>query len=497
MKEYDEAKLGVMLENYVDRLKQICFSGPDQSRASKFKNQEDILTIVNILIESNLELNQILEICPASIYITGKGGMTERVNKAFEETTGIAREKVVNRNVVDLEKEGIFAPSMYRLVSNEQREISCLQEADGGKRSSVATGVPVYGDEGSLVKVITNAIDINKISKIFSYMNTLSPCASQKNHKIGGKQIIAESQSMKRLIGISMQIADVDSNVLITGESGVGKGVLAKFIHRNSYRRANSFVQINCGAIPENLLESELFGYERGAFTGADKYGKRGLIELADKGTLFLDEIGELPLMLQVKLLNFLQDRKIIRVGGTREIPIDTRVIAATNKELMRLVYEGKFRDDLFYRLNVVPLKIPPLRERKEDIIPAAKYFANHFSEKYHKKFELNETFLEPLINQEWKGNMRELENYIERMIVMAESENILSSLIAEEKEALSMDNSAENQMSLQYRLEKYEAEIVREAYRKYPNTYKVAEVLGISQPSASRKVKKYIREQA
>lgn len=480
MRHYDAAKLQKMMDDYSRALEKVGFSAPEQKWLQGLSGEEDILNIVAGLIRFNTELNYTYEHCPDSICITDNDGVTWRVNRAFEETTNISRDDVVGRNI---ENEEFLKPSVFNMIMKEKRKVSCIQNND--KSPALVTGVPILDDNGDIYKIVTNAKSLDEIKDIIYYVEG---APSEKEESEG--TIIAESSAMKHVLTVAGQVAKADSNVLITGESGVGKGVLAKFLHERSSRNQGAFVQINCGAIPEALLESELFGYESGAFTGAGKHGKPGLIELADKGTLFLDEISEIPTVLQVKLLSFLQRRKITRVGGIKEFSVDTRIIAATNKNLMAMVQKGTFRNDLFYRLHVVPIFIPPLRERLEDIHPAARYFARKFSEKYSKYRELDEDFLEALLRFEWPGNLRELENHIERAVVLSGTELSNS---WESHHTIEDNDSAMNQMTLAQKLERYEGELVKAAYTKTQNTYKVAKILGISQPSASRKIAKYI----
>ena len=226
---------------------------------------------------------------------------------------------------------------------------------------------------------------------------------------------------MEDTIKLSLRIAAVNTTVLILGESGVGKGLIARFIHENSLRNKGPFIKINCGSIPESLLESELFGYETGAFTGAKREGKPGLVELAHKGTLLLDEIADLPLNLQVKLLQVIQERELTRIGGTKPIRIDIRIIASTNKDIRKMVKQGEFREDLYYRLNVIPITIPPLRERKEDIELLIDFFISHYNKKHNKSISLQEDVIEALLQYCWPGNVRELENLMERLVVTSE----------------------------------------------------------------------------
>lgn len=293
---------------------------------------------------------------------------------------------------------------------------------------------------------------------------------------------------------LALRLASVDSTVLITGESGVGKGVIAKLLHENGARKEFPFITVNCGAIPESLIESELFGYERGAFTGSRIEGKKGLFEAAQKGTIFLDEISELPLNLQVKLLQVIQDREFTRVGGVNRIPVDVRIISATNKDLHLLVKSGKFREDLYYRLNVVPINVPPLRERPEDILP----LIQSNLEKYNNQLGENKT-LEPaalavLLHYSWPGNIRELQNIVERLILTTRD-----NLITEENLPVFIRTSAEAQpvqsmehTSLRASMERAEKEVLTRALAEYKSTRAIAKALQVSQPTIVRKLHKY-----
>ncbi len=240
--------------------------------------------------------------------------------------------------------------------------------------------------------------------------------------KTGIDKIIGRSKKLLEIIGIIKDVAPTSATVLLIGESGVGKEVFAKAIHENSTRKDKPFIKINCAAIPEELLESELFGYEKGAFTGATST-KKGKFELANGGTIFLDEIGDMPLLLQSKLLRVLQEKEIERLGGTKPIKIDVRIIAATNKDLEKMVIEGTFREDLYYRLNVISVHIPPLRERKEDIPPLVYYFLEKFNKEYGKNLKITDELMEVLINYDWPGNVRQLQNTLERMVILAKGE--------------------------------------------------------------------------
>lgn len=300
----------------------------------------------------------------------------------------------------------------------------------------------------------------------------------------------SEIDSIQRII---RRIAPYDATVLITGESGVGKNYYAKIIHDRSNRKEESFISINCGSIPENLLESELFGYIKGSFTGASDKGKVGLIEMAHKGTLFLDEIGDLPLSMQVKILKVVQDRKYTPIGSIEEKEVDFRLIVATNADLMALVKEGQFRRDLYYRINVISIVIPPLRDRKKDIRKFAKEFITFFEKKYKKSLSITKDAGALLEAYHWPGNVRELQNFIEGLILISDVKVITEKEMKKHiQEKIGQNLIGLENRSLKEQMEELEREIIQSYYEKYRSTVKVAKALNISQASASMKIKKY-----
>ena len=320
-------------------------------------------------------------------------------------------------------KEGIYSESVTIECLERGAPVTMIQRVNG--RDLLATGTPIFKD-GKIFRTIAIARDITEITNLKKSLGEIKyikdiyeeELEHLRKNQLENKGMITSSPKMKRVIDLAVRVASVDSTVLIQGESGVGKGLLTEIIHRNSLRTTKPFIKIDCGAIPEKLLESELFGYKKGSFTGANSGGKVGLIELANTGTLFLDEIGELPLDLQVKLLRVIQDRKIMPIGGKEPVDVDIRIIAATNRDLEEMVNQKKFREDLYYRLNVIPIVIPPLRERKEDIPGLILVLLDHYNKKFgfNKKFTPEVTRL--LIKHDWPGNIRELENMIERLVV-------------------------------------------------------------------------------
>ncbi len=309
--------------------------------------------------------------------------------------------------------------------------------------------------------------------------------AIEESLDAGENRLIMKSESMQRVMKITQAVSQVDSTVLLLGESGVGKSAIAHLIHRTSNRASKPFISVNCGALPEHLIEAELFGYEHGSFTGGKKGGAMGLFEVAHEGTIFLDEIAELPYNLQAKLLNVLQENTIRKVGSTVNKKINVRILAATNKDLAQMVKEKTFREDLFYRLNVVPLTIPALRERKEDIPDLIDYFLFKYNKKYGLFMQLHPQVKTELLHYSWPGNIRELENRIERMVVTNSQEGLDQG----EQPHLNEEAAFPPLKQAKKQLEK---ELILKAYRLYANTYKVAEVLEVDQSTIVKKLKEY-----
>jgi len=448
----------------------------------------------NMLADLSIdELIPILDSISDAIFIDDAQGFTIWINKASEELYRIKREDVIGKHVSFLEREGIFTPSVARLVMEQKKEVTIIHQNRDGKRL-LTTGIPIMDAENNMTKIITTTHDTTELVNLQNELESVQNALSGLNAAEGFGGIVANSPAMYNVIQLTKRLADVDSTVLITGESGVGKGVIARLLHENGSRKGYPFVKVNCGAIPENLIESELFGYESGAVTGSRREGKKGLFETADKGTIFLDEISELPLNLQVKLLQVIQEREIVRVGGVESIPINVRIIAATNKDLLTLVNEGKFREDLYYRLNVVPINIPPLRERPEDIIPMIRIFLNENNKKMKEHKEIDSKAIAILIKYPWPGNVRELQNIIERLVITTKGSTILpQNLPSFIHEAVKGgDTRIPAAKSLKAALEHAEREILLKAKKQYKTTRAMAKALGVSQPTIVRKLQKY-----
>lgn len=442
------------------------------------------------------DLLPILDGISDAVFIDNGEGRCLWCNSTCEDLYDISVSDIRGKSVDELEKKGIFTPSVTRRVLDEKREITILHENKYGKKL-LTTGTPIFDDTGKISLILTTSRDITRLTedeeKSKSASNTMISMSAITNTYSPDSGIIANSTPMRNVMMLTKRLASVNSTVLITGESGVGKGMIAKILHEEGNRCDKPFVTVNCGSIPENLIESELFGYVAGAFTGSRAEGKQGLFEVAQNGTIFLDEISELPLNLQVKLLRVIQEREITPVGGIKPIPINVRIVSATNKNLMELVREGKFREDLYYRLNVVPINVPPLRDRPEDILPLIQTNLAKYNEHLHESKTISSEVLAVLLKYQWPGNIRELQNIIERLIITTNED-----VITEENLPIFIKQEAETNanmntdLSLSAAMAKAEKDILQEALSNYKSTRAMAKVLQVSQPTIVRKLHKY-----
>ncbi len=447
------------------------------------------------------EFDAIFESSHDGIHITDGDGKTLRFNKACETIDGIKREQIMGKNMNQLVQEGIYSKSVALEVLENKKSLTILQEVNG--KEIMATGTPVLKD-GKIFRVVINSRDITKFNNLKKELDAVNRMNEQfqtelellRLNQIKIDNMVANSPKIKKIISLALRVAKFDSTVLIQGESGVGKGVISKLIHANSNRKNKPFIKIDCSSIPENLLESELFGYVKGAFSGANKDGKIGLIELANKGTLFLDEIGELPFNLQVKLLRLIQDKEFYKVGGKKPIPVDIRIIAATNKDLEKMVESKEFRKDLFYRLNVLLINIPPLRERKEDIRPLVMNKLMKFNEEYGLKKTLESEVLKCLINYHWPGNVRELENIVERMVITSNEEKIgLKDLpfdTIDYKKNNSTGDTIKNAGTYKNIMNNFEKELLLTVKNNCKSTFEMSEILKLDPSTIRRKFYKH-----
>jgi PAS domain S-box-containing protein len=421
------------------------------------------------------------------------------LNRAFEKVMGLPLNEMVGQRIRDIVEAGITDTAATVKVLESGREETVTIHTSAG-RQVLSTGVPVYDSDSRINRVfcnLRNVADLLRHADDFaldiSHDHLSSVNDFSKRHS-ASVYVATRNKKMKQLVELAFRLAQVDSSVLLTGESGVGKDFLAKLIHDASPRaKTGNLVIVNCGAIPDNLIESEMFGYEPGAFTGASKNGKSGVIEAAEHGTLFLDEIGDLPLGLQAKLLSVLQERSITRLGGTKPKRVDVRIVAATNRDLDKMVAEGTFRSDLYYRLNVVPLTIPPLRERRDDIPLLLQHFLGTFGKQNSVQMAFSEQAVEALCEYHWPGNVRELMNLVEYLVVTS-SHPLIQVGHLPKKCLVHGDAPVSNHLdvpSLKEAVEQFESQIVEWALRRSSSREEAAHKLGISLSSLNRKLRK------
>ncbi len=448
-------------------------------------------------------LKAIFNLSPDGLMICDNKGVILDLNETAERLNGFRAEEIIGKDVKVQVKKGYIDRSATQEVIETKRQVSIIQYVPNSGYTLLTTGTPVLGDDGKLLFVVVNQRDISLLN---SMRNELTQARKESDRakdeltelnmlELKESNIIAESDAMKQTLKAALKLSRLTvSNILIQGESGTGKGLLAKFIHNKSGRSKKSFIQINCAALPENLLEAELFGYTKGAFTGANEKGKPGLFEIASGGTLFLDEIGEMPLHIQAKLLKYLDDQQVMPIGGTKPKKIDCTLIAATNRDIESLTARKKFRLDLFHRLNTFTLKIPPLRERPEDILELVTHFLKKYNKKYDRKGRISHEAFEKIQAYAFPGNVRELINIIKKAVVMSDDRLLDKFILGSVSKAAGYPHrrSQDRVFTLSEKISTVEREILREALEKCRTTRQAASFLGISQSTAVRKFRKY-----
>ncbi|MCK9314045.1 MAG: sigma 54-interacting transcriptional regulator [Methanocorpusculum sp.] len=453
----------------------------------------------------NQEMDAIIDSSFDGLYITDGQAVTLRINKAIKRMTGLGEEELLHKSMGELVETGVLSRSASLVVLETKKPFTTTLVTVTGT-TLLVSATPVFDENGEIFRVVTSVRDISELNMLKQKVEQLEGLNKHFEFQMNemkirlSENLVLKNQEMEKIVYQAMKIAEVDSTVLISGESGVGKEVIGNIIQRNSIRSKGPFVKLNCAALPENLLESELFGYEPGAFTGARKEGKLGLFEVAHEGTLLLDEIGDIPLHLQVKLLRVLQQREIIRVGGTRLIPIDVRIIAITNRILDEMVAKGEFREDLYYRLNVVPIHVPALRERREDIPLLVRHFLDKFNQRYNLKKTISPGAIELLMAYSWPGNIRQLENMIERLVVTSNTEGIdvqnlppyFLSTSPEESGNGHQPVSVNSIIPLKQAVEILERQLLEKTFAVTSSCYKAAQLLEVDASTISRKANRY-----
>ncbi|MCI8647847.1 MAG: sigma 54-interacting transcriptional regulator [Firmicutes bacterium] len=464
---------------------------------------------LDVFLKKGIDFKNVVDSLDDSIFITDAHGKCLYVNPAYQQNTSVLPEEVLDRNVRDIVKEGtLFTGGASLDVIEQKTKVFRLSTIHKMQPPQVgyAVGVPIFDDNGDLFQVVVSSRPIFTLSALQEdFQRFLDEANSLKSDSSTirmlentetpalSSSLIGSSPSLEPVRAIIKRVAPTDATVLITGESGVGKEIVADEIYKMGLRSDKPFVKVNCASIPLNLLESELFGYEKGAFSGASTNGKQGLFELANRGTLLLDEIGDMPMDLQAKLLRAIQSREITRVGGTVPIPLDIRFIASTNCDLKKKIEAGTFRQDLFYRLSVIPIHIPPLRDRLEDLDELCAHFVSMYCEKHSRHISLTKKHLNMMKLYNWPGHIRELENVIEYLTICSSGtgnvdEEMLQGLL----------NIANNQEisaaepTLAESVEQHEKLRIESALRNSKNLREAGKLLGVNASTVSRKIRQY-----
>lgn len=436
----------------------------------------------------------ILDSIHDGLYITDGRAVTILINRAYQRISGLRPEDVLGKDMWRIVSNGLINRSGSLLALKAKTPITIEQTFRTGTKALI-TSTPHFDESGRISMVVTVVRDITELHLLQEkYHDIENRRRSEKDflrrsHQFSS-QLIAEDPNTRTVLARAHRVAALNTTVLLLGETGVGKELFARYIYEHSDRADQSFIGINCGAIPPTLIESELFGYEGGSFTGANREGKMGVFESADKGTVFLDEVGDLPLEMQVHLLRVLQEMQVKRIGGARSIPVDVRIIAATNRNLTDMVREKTFREDLYYRLNVVPISIPPLWERRGDILPLIQAFLAEMNKKYRYHKTFTPAALDILQGYHWPGNVRELKNVVEQAVIMSTQEQIQPAdlPIASRR----TEEALEEGLPLKLAVARLEYDHISRAYAQFGNVRAAAASLGMDSSTFVRKRRKY-----
>lgn len=411
------------------------------------------------------------------------------INNACQRHYGLKKDEMIGKNYFDFIKEDYWYPMLLPYVYKEKVPIMSTQKTHIGT-TITSIVIPIFDEEGEIEYVVSSIRDgVDDIH--YLSVDEIERKRYEERH-FSSSSMKYKSDLMKETMELAYKLSEVNSPVVISGESGVGKTMLAREIHNHSDRKDMPFLVVNCGAIPKDLMESELFGYEEGSFTGAKKQGKAGLFEAADGGTLLLDEISELPYLLQSKLLQVVQEKEFIPIGSNKTKKVDVKIIAATNKDLKKLVSAGSFREDLYYRLSVFEINIPPLRDRKQDIEIFAFYFLNQFNSMYKKNHQLSKEVLDIFMQYSWRGNVRELSHLIERLVVTVSDFIIKPFHLPNTLFEISNQANSSGADSFDEIVDEFKKNLIADAYKKLKSSRRVAKELKISQSKASRLIKQY-----
>ncbi|WAW14854.1 sigma-54 interaction domain-containing protein [Peptostreptococcus equinus] len=473
------------------------------------KKTGEYMDVGQLLPKNKAEFFQkIIDYSYDEIFVANGDGICIYCNNTFEKNYGVKRSDILGQHISYIIDNNYVDILLFDDVLKNKKEITYKQKTAKG-RIILNTSVPVLNSDGDVLYVVENCRDITEYEILHNTLDQTQKQLSKEkiisNRKDSIKNTFSyfKSKNMQETLVKTLRFASKDVNLIITGKSGTGKTSLAKFIHDNSDRKNKPFININCTTIPENLIESELFGYKKGAFTGALSSGKKGLVEQAEGGTLFLDEVSEIPMATQAKLLELVQEKQFLPIGSDKKFIADIRIITATNKNLEDAVKNKKFREDLYYRLNVVQLNMPALKDRSEDISVLISHFLLYYNNKYDSKVKMPAQIYDILNNYDWPGNIRELEHLIEFLVINCQNGvisinelpvNILNneneSIMEEHQININIPEKADYKIIL----EETEGKIIRKYYSTYPSSYKLAEALNLSQSTANRLINKYCK---
>lgn len=448
------------------------------------------------------ELEFAINMAVDTITITDGNGLFVKVNDSSALKMGLKKEEIIGKSGFELEDMGIFDVSATAEVVRRQQKVRFIQKTKAN-RIILVTGHPIFDENNKIIKIINIGYDITEKKALERQLSetesTLQWFKNEVQLRSNDKAYMdTENKNMATIKELLDSFAYKDILIMLLGDTGVGKSFTANYIHNISQRKKEPFISINCGAIPEQLMESELFGYEKGAFTGALNQGKDGLFQIAGNGTIFLDEIAELPLDLQVKLLSVLEERKFRKIGGHEEIELNARIIVATNKDLAKCVKEGSFREDLYYRINILPIRLPSLAERKEDIPSLVDNFLKTYNEKYEFKKVISPQAFESLLLYRYPGNIRELKNIIERLVIVSKDSEITAEdvhkVINFNQESQEINGDAKIEIvPLKEGVANYEKQLLIETAKHYKSTRDQARILGVDQSTIVKKRQKYL----
>lgn len=452
------------------------------------------MTVSNFLTDLDLNMEALIKILDYSsdeIFVLNKDKKIIYVNDACKKHYGLNKEDVIGKTSMEFADKGYWYPSIFPDVLERKEPITIKQTTILGAELLTSV-VPILNDQKEVELIVTTARELQSY-KMLKVKENDSKENKEAEDPFGS--IITNNEKVKNVLKFAKKVAAANSTILILGESGTGKSLLAQYIHENGNRRNGPFLTINCAAIPAELMESELFGYTPGSFTNANRSGKKGILECADGGTVFLDEIGDMPLPLQAKILQVIQEKKFIPIGGNKEKSVDIRIIAATNKDLNKMVKNKMFREDLYYRLNVVDIKMPPLRERREDIVPLIYNFLYKFNRILEMNKLISKDCLECLTHYSWPGNVRQLENLIEKLVIVSNDVIGIDDLpegIYNQGQA-QIENTAP--ATLNEAVELAKKEMIRKSYKVNKSSRRVAKDLEISQTYAARLIREYCQD--